>query len=529
MSRFPRVLPVGDAAVTVELGDTIDPEVSSRVRALDRTLGHEPFDGFLEAVPCWRSLLVLYDPARTTFERVFDVVHCALPVSLDADAGGTVHMVPTRYGGEEGPDLEDVARATGLTVAEVIALHSGTEYTAEMLGFMPGFAYLGWLPPALETPRRRTPRTLVRAGSVAIAARQTAIYPSDSPGGWNLIGRTSRVLFDPHRSSPALILPGDRVRFAPVDALEESPARPVREIAAGRQALEVLDGGLLTTVQDRGRFGLRRVGVAIAGPMDVASFLWANGAVGNPGMAAALECTMTGPEVRFLEPTRFALAGAELGAVLDRSDLGPWEVPQGRAVLARVGNVLRFQGRRSGCRAYIAFAGGVDVPAVLGSRSTDLAGRFGGFGGRALRAGDRLALGTADGADETRSGAQPASHPSAATVRVILGPQAEVFDARSVERFLAETWSVTSTSDRIGCRLAGPQLHRREPGETVTDGMVFGSIEVPPDGQPIVMMADAPTTGGYPKIATIVTADLPLLAQLVPGEGRVRFEVVKTG
>jgi len=221
---------------------------------------------------------------------------------------------------------------------------------------------------------------------------------------------------------------------------------------------------------------------------------------------------------------RFAVAGADLGAVLERTELGPWPVPLGAAVLARPGNVLRFTGRRSGCRAYVAFAGGIDVPLVLGSRACDLQGGFGGLEGRALAKGDRLALDAVRGAvghDQHRS---PCG--SSATVRVVLGPQEDQLEPESVARFLATAWRVGPTSDRVGCRLEGPPLRHRGPKEVLSDGMMPGSIQVPPDGRPIVMMADGPTTGGYPKVGTVVEADLPQLAQLVPGEGDVRFEAV---
>jgi biotin-dependent carboxylase-like uncharacterized protein len=234
---------------------------------------------------------------------------------------------------------------------------------------------------------------------------------------------------------------------------------------------------------------------------------------------------VVGPSLLFLATAPFAVEGADLGAVLDREDLGAWPVPLGRRVLARPGNRLRFTGRRSGCRAYLAFAGGVDVPAVLGSRSTDLGAGFGGLEGRALRVHDRLGLGAPErrAAPETVSGLPPAS----SRVRVVLGPQADHLHPESVAQFLAEPYRLDPASDRLGCRLVGPRLQHQGPAEILSDGMVPGSIQVPPDGRPIVMMADSPTTGGYPKIGTVITADLPLLAQALPGQDEVRFMAVE--
>ena len=194
--------------------------------------------------------------------------------------------------------------------------------------------------------------------------------------------------------------------------------------------------GLLTSVQDAGRSGRRRLGVSGAGPLDAPAHAAANRAVGNAAHAAALECTVSGPALEFLAPVRFAVAGADLGAVLERADLGAWPVPLGSGVLARPGNVLRFAGRRSGCRAYVALQGGIDVPEVLGARATDLQSGFGGLLGRALRAGDRLGVARAS-APGTPVESVAGPHATSVTVRVVLGPQADHFDASAVERFLA--------------------------------------------------------------------------------------------
>ena len=519
-----RLLPVGDAALSVEFGDAIDPALNARVRGLDRALRDRPFPGFREAAPTYRSLLVLYDPRASRFAEAREALRALADAAPAADLAGRLVTVPTRYGDDDGPDLAEVAHARGLTEAEAVAAHSSPEYTAFMLGFMAGFAYLGTVAAALETPRRSTPRLRVPAGSVAIAGRQTGIYPVTSPGGWNLIGRTSIALFDPLADPPSLIQAGDRVRFVPVDELPPPPAPTALPSAARPPALEVLEPGLLTTIQDHGRPGWRRAGVSGSGPMDGPALRAANLAVGNAAGAAALECTVAGPRLRFLATTRFALAGGDLSAVLHRDDLGAWPVPLGVAVLARAGNVLAFGARRSGSRTYVAFAGGIDVPPALGSRSTDLTAGFGGLGGRALRGGDLIALGR-PGAGAGHDAAVPAVTVTG-QVRVILGPQDDHFGPEALAAFLGEPYTLAAESDRVGCRLQGPRLSHRGLAEIVTDGMVPGCIQVPPDGQPIVMMAGGPTTGGYPKIATVVSADLPALAQLLPGEGRVRFRAV---
>lgn len=525
MSR-PRVLPLGDAALSVEFARTLSPEANARVRALAADLAGAPFAGFREACPTHRSLLVLYDPAAVRFADLARELLRRSARPAAPSAPGRLHEVPTVYGGADGVDLEEFAAGRGLDASQVVSLHAGRDYGVFMLGFLPGFGYLGLLPEALEAKRHATPRVRVPAGSVALAGRQTGIYPVASPGGWQLIGRTSLSLFDPSREPPALFAAGDRVRFVPVEELPPAAAPAPAAAAAATPVVEVLEPGLLTTVQDAGRPGLRHVGVGQAGPLDALAHAAANRAVGNAPGAAALECTLVGPTLLFLATTRFALAGADLGAVLERSDLGAWPVPRGAAVLARPGNVLRFAGRRSGCRATLAFRGGIEVPAVLGSRATDLASGFGGFAGRALAAGDRLALGAATG-DEASEETRPAPCADRVTVRVVLGPQADQVAPESLALFLSSPWKIGAASDRVGCRLEGPPLAHAGAGEILSDGMVPGSIQLPPDGRPIVMMADGPTTGGYPKLAGVLGADLPRLAQLVPGQGEVRFEAVR--
>jgi len=263
--------------------------------------------------------------------------------------------------------------------------------------------------------------------------------------------------------------------------------------------------------------------------MDAGAHAAANALAGNPADAAALECTWVGPTLRFLATTVFVVTGADLSAVLHRSDLGDWPIPLGARLLARAGNVLSLSMRRAGCRAYVAFAGGIDVPEVLGSRATDIAGGFGGLEGRALRSGDMLALGPPPARDAERSSPPdaPSGPPSSpATLRVVPGPHEDCLTHESLELFFSSPYAVGQASNRTGCRLEGPRLSHRGPTEVISDGMTFGSIQVPPDGQPIVMMADGPTTGGYPQVATVVTADLPRLAQVAPGEGRVRFQAV---
>jgi KipI family sensor histidine kinase inhibitor len=524
-----RLVPAGDAAVLVELGETIDPRLNARVHALARALAGQP--GLLDVAPAYASLLVTYDPAALDYTAVAVHLRAALAALPARPAlAGRRRRVPVAYGGEYGPDLPAVARRLGLSEDEVVRLHASRTYRVYMSGFAPGYSYLGELPERLALPRLATPRPSVPAGSVAIAGRQTGIYGVSTPGGWHILGRTPLRLFDPTRDPPCYLAAGDRVRFVPIDAVRfarlaarQPPSVPPPP--AGEAAIEVVAPGLLTAVQDLGRWGYAAYGVPTAGAMDPFAARAANALVGNPPDAAVLEITLTGPVLRFLRASLVAVTGADLAPQLNGRELPGWT-----ACWVPAGGVLRFGWRRAGLRAYLAVAGGLAVPPVLGSRATYLRGGFGGHEGRALRAGDRLPVGPAPPAAASLAGRTlpPARRPvyrRAPEVRVVLGPHAERFTPAGLGTFLHATYTVAAASDRMGYRLEGPPLARHEPADILSAGMPLGGIQVPGDGQPIILLADHQTHGGYPLVATVAWADLPLLAQLAPGD-TIRFRAV---
>lgn len=284
--------------------------------------------------------------------------------------------------------------------------------------------------------------------------------------------------------------------------------------------LEILSAGLLTTVQDGGRYGHQHLGVPVAGPMDAVSLRVANAAVGNASSSAALEVTLLGPEIEFRRAARFAVAGAAFGLRLDGVP-----VPRDSPVAVAAGQRLAFGPRSRGARAYLAVAGGIDVPAVLGSRATHVGSRTGGLDGRALRAGDVLPIGTAVGRGPgSRQGGSPLPLPDGGVrVRVVLGPHEAHFEPAVVDAFLTTRYFLTPQSDRMGYRLRGAPLPRRTDEHLLSMATPFGAVQIPPRGEPIVLMADRQTAGGYPRMATVITADLPLAGQLAPGEW-IEFE-----
>lgn len=229
----PRFLPAGDAAIVVELGDAISPAINRRVRSLSLALENGSVPGVFDFLPTYRSVLVYYDPLSASPDAVQSQI-ARLLQSPDADAAANprVALIPTLYGGDMGPDIGFVASHAGISEQEVIAIHSATDYLIYMMGFSPGFAYLGGLDQRLTTPRLESPRTQIPAGAVGIAESQTGVYPVASPGGWQLIGRTPLKLFDPARNPPALLSAGDYVRFTPLADRAEYDAL-LRQVEAG--------------------------------------------------------------------------------------------------------------------------------------------------------------------------------------------------------------------------------------------------------------------------------------------------------
>jgi biotin-dependent carboxylase-like uncharacterized protein len=303
-----------------------------------------------------------------------------------------------------------------------------------------------------------------------------------------------------------------------------------------RATLTVLRPGMLASVQDAGRYGHRQLGICPGGALDTLALSLANRLVGNADGAAGLELTMGACELRFETATRIAIAGDDFDARLDGVPLWPcWSVPVRAGQTLKLGRANRSNSK-NGLRTWVAIAGGIDVPVVLGSRSTDLKAGFGGHEGRALKAGDRLMLGPSmlDAAQLVRGPfglRMPAwtIHPAdkAIVLRVMPGPEVEQFTAASRELLWREPWRITPQSNRMGSRLEGPELKRKRSADMLSSAVIPGTIQVPPSGQPIILMGDAQTTGGYPRIGVVIRADLWKLAQ-APLNARLRLQQVDT-
>ena len=519
---------LGDSAVVVTWPEVAAESQSGAVVGLSDRLNQARLWGVMAVVPAFASVTVFYDPLGLRSESVspYEKIRAMIAelgaaenFAVERESGRLVEL-PVRYGGEDGPDLVAVAAHAGLSEDEVIARHSAAEYRVEAIGFTPGFPYLSGLPPELAMPRRSTPRAKVPAGTVGIGGRQAGVYPLESPGGWQLIGRTDAILFDAAKSEPAMLRVGDRVKFRATSAAPKAnnaggiyPLSGDKRLAVGRPGLRVVSAGMFTTVQDLGRAGQRAAGVPSGGAADAFAARIANLLVGNAESEAVLELTMIGPEIEFLSDGLIALGGAEFAGC------AAWQ-----PVRVTAGQRIKFGAAVSGCRGFLAIAGGLDVPPELGSRSTYARARIGGWAGRALQAGDELPVDAKSRAVAARWRLDRRILPKygpAPTLRVLVGAQVEEFDGAWCD----QEWKVTPQSDRMGMRLAGTALKRTGSQELLSSAVAPGTVQVPPDGQPIVLLADAQTIGGYPQLANVISVDLPLLAQVRPGDV-VRFEPV---
>lgn len=285
----------------------------------------------------------------------------------------------------------------------------------------------------------------------------------------------------------------------------------------------VIKPGFFTTVQDLGRWGFQRFGVPVSGAMDKFAYTAANLLVDNQLNDASLEITLIGPELEALDKTHIAVTGADFPLTINGNPVAVWQT-----IEIEKGDIVAFANARNGCRAYLAIKGGIDVPLILGSRSTYVRSGFGGNKGRALKAGDSIQVfASKEPAKMKRilpSELVP-SYDKEFSVDVVLGPQEDMFAEEGVETFLSHTYILTNESDRMGYRLDGPVVGHKGAAEIVTDPLVPGAVQVPGSGKPIVLMMDAQTTGGYPKIATVTTPDVSRLGQAKPGD-KIRFKKV---
>lgn len=526
-----RFLPVNRSTILVELADL------DETLALQASLTLQPVVGIEESLPAAQTLMLRFDPERLSVEALTDALS-RRELNVGRRPAGPWVEIPIRYDGE---DLAEVAQLAGLSVDELIHRHQHSEFSVGFCGFAPGFAYLVGGDPALYVARRQTPRARVPAGSVAIGGVYCGVYPRPSPGGWHLIGSTSMSMWDLARDPPALLRPGSRVRF--IEQTASSAATPERSAARVRTdtpgdgprerdaQLTIIATTLPVLVQDLGRPGHAHIGVSPSGAVDRVALQSANRAVDNPSELACLEIAFGGLTIQCSGETRIALAGATVPITVRRSsgelvsgalnqpiDLGP-------------GDCVQLGYPQRGVRSYLAARGGFETERVLGSASRDTLAAIGPepLGkGAVLRVQSPAARSSrmdffgsvADRPVEVRT--LPAAD-EIVELDVVLGPRTDWFSEDSVAVLLNQAWRVTPQSNRVGLRLQGDtSLARGVTRELPSEGVTHGAIQIPHDGQPVLLLTDHPVTGGYPVIAVVAEHHLDLAGQIPPG-ARIRF------
>lgn len=567
----PAIAEVGDSALLVRFDTEIDTEANEAalrlLASLEGTLGPE---GIVDLIPAYASLTILFDPLKTTAEALRQCCRDAMASNPPADASVSASVsssspssdsvstsgqarvveIPVEYGGEAGPDLAQAAILTGMTEQEIVAAHSAELYRVFFLGFTAGFPYLGGLTEKLKTiPRLDSPRTLVPRGSVGVAAGQTGVYTVDSPGGWHILGQTDTPLFDPSSDPPALLRAGDRVRFVPraPDSKTTSPSSspPTAELTQPSRTpeepwMEVDNPGALSSIQDLGRRGFGRHGVSVSGAADDLALRMGNALVGNSASCAALECLFGGMQLRILQDCVVAVTGADC-----TPDLSGVPVPMRTATLAQAGTVLKLGFPLNGARSYVCVGGGVGGAKVLGSRSVDVRAGLGAMT-RPLHTGDVVGRGkqtlprttsllTIPTDPLTKPPGSDAKSGATHTIRVLPGPGdpgmagdgagSRAGIREQLQALASRRFEVDERSDRMGVRLrldpsstsaaSAPPLVG---GQVMSEGVARGTIQLPPDGNPVVLLADHQTTGGYKVPAVVISADLWRVAQFRPGD-----------
>ncbi len=552
-----------DTTLLIEVAET--PSISASLavhavrarllKATQKSTDHLPPIRNLQLGYC--SVLVDLDPlsgpyGQSTEEQFQN--YLTKSITFSEDSPKNVIEIPVAYGGPNGEDLTIIAEAVNKSESEIIGLHSSPEYLVSFIGFSPGFPYLLGLPPELHTKRKGSPRTRVPAGSVAIAANQAGIYPSVTSGGWNLIGRTSFKLFDPTSYPPTALQPGDRVRFKPIKSDLNAPLaaansqqptpsyRNDRSNSSGDQpracddsdsisptCMTILELPQGSSVQDQGRFRLADLGISPGGAADLVAHSIGQKLVGNTISAASLEVIAGRSLIRFEKDTWVAVTGAAVDPKIDGLPIKMWT-----ALPVCAGQMLELNEPATGFRSYVSVHGGIGGPLLLNSRGSHTTTGFGGpFGAKykPLEPLDSLPAGSCSEMKPTfrRANSKLAEFYSEFSVlRIIPGLQFTWFDALSVSRLEESEFTVTSDIDRSGVRLSGSPIPRKPEFsslELVSEGVTQGSIQITSNGQPVFLYCEHPITGGYPKIATVIRADLFKLGQLHPG-AKIRFQWV---
>jgi len=524
-----RFLTCGSSALLIELDNL------NQTLTLLNLLQQNPLKGITELVPAAQTILLQFKPHLISVNEIQNLLkNYDLSQIHKSDNKTQTVVIPAIY---KAQDLKNVAQMLQISTDELIAEHTKTKWQAAFLGFAPGFAYLTSDNSLFnKIKRHQTPRTLVPAGSIALADNFSAIYPQESPGGWQLIGTTNLKMWDEMRQTPSLLKPGDYVQFqeeakfsgykiATKENLTNDDQNLITPTPAN--ALQIKKIGLLTICQDLGRFGHKNQGVGTSGAMDQGACIAANQIVGNDANSAVLENIGAGLTLQSIGNTTIALTGADIELTLTDQKGNSWFEPSYKAIALNDGEQISISKVKAGLRSYLAVRGGFACSKILSSVSYDSLAKI---GTKPMANGQILAIkNTLIKTPVKLTAIKPINLPQEKQVvelDIILGPRCDWFNAASVQLLSTQQWQVTPQSNRIGLRLAGAKsLERTITKELPSEGLVCGSVQIPASGQPIIFLRDHPLTGGYPVIACLAKHHLDLAGQ-IPCGAYIRFNIV---
>ena len=491
--------PAGDQGLLVEL----DRQVSfgelhasaARVRSVA---------GVAACIVGHSSLYLIFDDATSLSERTERVTAALKEVEkAGAEVAGTERKIIVSIHADSAPDLGTLLSATGMDRATFVQKLRSLRLRARYLGFRAGFAYLEGLPPEWNLPRMATPRTNVPAGAFGIASGMAAFYPSVSPGGWNLIGRSHEVFWDPQREPPNLISAGDTVLIEPTDErLRDSVAPSLEVPVQGEPLAEILRPGQLTMIVSRGDLKRYAHGLPVGGAFDQDSADAANRAVGNSPAASTLECTLVGPQLMFLTDGIVSWQGTDAEVLLNEQ-----EVKARHQFPVKKGDILTVGRLKGGMRGYLGVSGGIANPSPRYAVTPSV-----------IRAGGKLHRGAET--QQAAEGAVPIRRGEAQVIAAAPGPHQVSDEGRTA--LTTQIWEVTAVLDRTGIRFRPMGEEIEQPASLPSSGMQFGTVQWHPNGELVAVGPDHPITGGYLQAMTVLSTDRWKLAQLAPGS-RVRW------
>jgi KipI family sensor histidine kinase inhibitor len=543
---------LSESALLIQFGNTISLSLHERVMLTKELLEQNPFAGLIETVPAYNSLAVYYNPLliektentiAATIEKIITAKLDAPIQSFSPSLAQSFITIPVCYDEAFGIDLKELSQTLQVSIEEIIQLHSSRTYKVFMTGFTPGFPYMGILNEKLVTKRKSQPRLKVEAGAVAIAGNQTGIYPLNTPGGWNIIGKTPLKLFDASKENPFLVKAGDEVKFevitkdeylnyAPSDVPVGRENRPAKETQKLNQPfIHIEQCGFLTTIQDGGRNGFLQYGVSKNGVMDLYAMNIANLLVGNEINTSVLEITQSPHRFRMLTNSLVAFGGGGL-----QPEINGKEIPLFQTVYLEKDAVVELKKQTNGFRLYMAVAGGFAGDAFLESQSTDLLAKAGGLQGRGLRKDDTIhQLVSLSSLQKnllnilqnqtTIELKTNADYVQLKTIRVMKGVEWDNLTNDSKAAITSSALTISAQSNRMGYRLKSDRLLTAHSYDIISSPVTQGTVQLTSSGELIVLTADAQTVGGYPRILQVIAADLPAMAQKKPGDA-IQFEMV---